>query len=80
MTWLESPALWIWVGSAIVQIILTWARTNVLEKNHESLERKHDYEVGALWKEVDSLREWRAQAREQFKHLEKSGPRGEESS
>ena len=81
MSWLENPSLWVPLAGIAAQAIITWWRVGELDKNHRMLESKHDREFGLLWSEIDSLREWRAQAREKLGHLERRrrGPEDEES-
>lgn len=74
MSWLDDPRLWIPVGGIAAHAILTWYRVGQVERAHE-----------LLAKDVDSLREWRAQAREKLGHLERiverrRAPRGDEES
>jgi hypothetical protein len=65
MHWYSEPALWVAVGSILVnagvtrfQVAFLWAR-----------DRDRSQENSDIRAEIASLREWRAQAREQIETL-----------
>jgi hypothetical protein len=71
MTWYQNPALWIAVGMVALQLTLTWFRSGETDKEVKALRAHYDALIAALRMDVDSLREWRAQAREKFTNLER---------
>lgn len=66
MNWAEDPKLWILVAGMIGQAYLVHYRVG-----------EQGRALVALRNDMDSLKEWRAGAREKFRRLEKEGEENE---
>lgn len=56
--WWSDPKLWIMAGGIVVQAGIVWWRVG-----------EQGARIAALETQMDSVREWRAQAREQIRNL-----------
>jgi len=80
--WVEDPRTWIPLAAIAAQGVISWWRVGEQDKdikaNKEHCDRElallraeKDHELQLVRVDVDSLREWRAQAREKLQYLER---------
>lgn len=79
MSWLDDPRTWIPVAAIAAQAVISWWRVGEQDKDITANRAHHDRELSLLRVEVDSLREWRAQAREKLRRLEQNESADEDS-